>query len=192
VLWEFARGVVFGWRAETLQRREEYQQLLCRGGMFSAVQRTGKTTGIPPRTGLLPSSLAAELRKRFSRPLLFQLITVAPYRSTSTESPVGRLATTFPCSEWTLGCGPVPEGEMAEGLFGRSIVEVLWLCWWKKDGINRIDNSKLKAGDDFNMENLGLSFYFETSMFQDALEREGGAVDAFLKRRQTVDCPAVT
>jgi len=34
--------------------------------------------GTPPRTGLLPSSLAALLNHMFSRPLLFQLITVAP------------------------------------------------------------------------------------------------------------------
>ena len=89
---------------------------------------TGKTTGIPPLTGLLPSSFAASLTKRFSFPLLFHEITVAPYRRTSTESPVGRLATTLPCSVWTEGCGPVVEGEIALGLFGRSIV-LLMICF---------------------------------------------------------------
>lgn len=53
---------------------------------------TGKTTGMPPLTGLEPSSFASSLSQRFSLPLLFQLITVAPYSSTTTESPVGRVA----------------------------------------------------------------------------------------------------
>lgn len=85
-------------------------------------KHTGKTTGIPPLTGLLPSSFADELNHKFSLPLLFQLITVAPYRRISTESPEGREAITLPCSLCTLGCGPVVEGLMAEGLFGRSMV----------------------------------------------------------------------
>ena len=78
--------------------------------------------GIPPLTGLLPSSLAAELSQRFSLPLLFQLVTVAPYSNTSTESPVGNEATTRPDSVWTDGCGPATDGDRAEGLLGRSIM----------------------------------------------------------------------
>lgn len=83
---------------------------------------TGKTSGMPPRTAFEPSSLAASLRNKFSLPLLFQLITVAPKSRTSTESPVGRVATTLPCSERTVGCGPVVEGEIALGRFGRSMM----------------------------------------------------------------------
>lgn len=75
---------------------------------------------MPPLTGLLPSSLAAVLSQSLSLPLLFQLVTVAPYSRTSTESPVGRVAVTFPDSACTLGWGPVVEGEMADGRFGRS------------------------------------------------------------------------
>lgn len=58
---------------------------------------TGKTTGIPPRTALLPSRAAFSLSHKFSvlPPWLFQLVTVAPYRSTSTLSPEGRVAMTF-------------------------------------------------------------------------------------------------
>ena len=67
------------------------------------VVRTGKTTGIPPLTGLLPSSFAAELTHRFSLPLPFQLTTVAPYRRTSTLSPVGRVAIIRSRSLWTEG-----------------------------------------------------------------------------------------
>ena len=39
---------------------------------------TGKTIGMPPLTGLLPSSFAALLSQMFSLPWLFQLYTVAP------------------------------------------------------------------------------------------------------------------
>lgn len=85
---------------------------------------TGKTSGIPPRTGLLPSNFAALLTHTFSLPLLFQLMTVAPYSSTSTESPVGSDAITLPFSLCTEGCGPVVEGLMAEGLLGRSMIVV--------------------------------------------------------------------
>lgn len=51
----------------------------------------------------LPSILAAELNQRFSFPLLFHEMTVAPYSMTSTESPLGKLAVTFLPSEWTVG-----------------------------------------------------------------------------------------
>lgn len=43
------------------------------------VKLTGNTSGIPPRTALDPSSLAASLNHSFSSPFLsFQLMTVAP------------------------------------------------------------------------------------------------------------------
>jgi hypothetical protein len=88
---------------------------------------TGKTTGTPPRTGLLPSSAAFSLNHRFSvlPPLLFQLVTVAPNSSTSTLSPEGNLA-------MTLELGPVPtmstsglgapeeDASIADGRFARS------------------------------------------------------------------------
>lgn len=39
---------------------------------------TGKTTGIPPLTGFEPSRSALSLNQRFSCPLVFQDMTVAP------------------------------------------------------------------------------------------------------------------
>lgn len=65
--------------------------------------RTGNTTGIPPLTAFLPSRLAAELSQRLSLPLVFQEMTVAPYRSTSTESPLGSVAVTLWPSDCTDG-----------------------------------------------------------------------------------------
>jgi hypothetical protein len=124
MLRKLAGCVILWWWAERLKSHTIRYLQDGTGGVGLYGELTGKTTGMPPRTGLLPSSFAASLTHRFSRPLLFQLITVAPYSRTSTESPVGRLATTLPCSECTLGCGPVVEGEIADGLFGRSIV---WL-----------------------------------------------------------------
>lgn len=64
---------------------------------------TGNTTGMPPRTGLLPSSFAALLSQSLSFPAVFQLMTEAPNSRTSTESPVGSVAITLPCSTWTEG-----------------------------------------------------------------------------------------
>lgn len=59
------------------------------------LELTGKTSGMPPLTGLEPSRCALELRKRFSLPVEdFQEITVAPWSKTSTLSPVGKLAVT--------------------------------------------------------------------------------------------------
>ena len=51
---------------------------------------------------------------------------MAPYRSTSTDSPVGRLAVTreLSCEIDTFGVGIVGETGMAEGFLGRSM---LWL-----------------------------------------------------------------
>lgn len=96
------------------------------GWLLATLVLTGNTTGTPPRTGLLPSIFAAVLTQRFSLPLLFQLVTVAPNNSTSTESREGSEAMTRPCSVWTLGCGPVKEGLRAEGRFRRSILLVSW------------------------------------------------------------------
>lgn len=63
-------------------------------------QHTGKTRGMPPRTAFVPSSFAPSLSHNFSSPeASFQLSTVAPYRRTSTLSPVGSDAVTreLPC-----------------------------------------------------------------------------------------------
>lgn len=81
---------------------------------------------MPPRTGFEPSRRALELRKRFSLPLAdFHDITVAPKRSTSTDSPVGRLALTreLSCEMDTFGVGMTGETGMAEGFFERSIMQ---------------------------------------------------------------------
>jgi hypothetical protein len=92
---------------------------------------TGKTSGIPPLTGLLPSSFAASLSHRFSLPLFFQLMMVAPYSRISKLSPVGSEAITRPFSLCTDGCGPVVDGEIGAGLFERCAIVVyisLLLC----------------------------------------------------------------
>ena len=49
---------------------------------------------------------------------------MAPYRSTSTDSPVGRLAVTreLSCEIETFGVGIVGETGMAEGFLGRSML----------------------------------------------------------------------
>lgn len=70
----------------------------------------------------LPSMLALELNHRFSLPLFFHEMTVAPYSMTSTESPLGKLAVTFLPFEWTVGWGPVVLGERAEGLCALSTI----------------------------------------------------------------------
>jgi hypothetical protein len=90
---------------------------------------TGNTSGMPPRTGLLPSSLAASLSQSFSAPAaVFQLMTVAPYRRISTDSPVGRRATTRSSSASTAACGAnVGVAASAVGLCERStMVAGLW------------------------------------------------------------------
>lgn len=114
-------------------------------------ERTGKTTGTPPLMAFLPSMWALELNQRFSLPLFFHEMTVAPYSITSTESPLGKLAVTFLPSEWTVGWGPVVLGERAEGLCALStillcvagvgnierkmskgflLLELLFVPWW--------------------------------------------------------------
>ena len=91
------------------------------------VLHTGKTTGTPPRMGLFPVRSAASLTHRFSvcPPLLFQLVTVAPKRYTSTLSPEGSDATTFwlPPSPTMSTCAEGPElwgAFRAEGRLARS------------------------------------------------------------------------
>ena len=86
---------------------------------------TGNTSGIPPLTGLDPSSIAFELRNRFSFPLLdFHDTTVAPWRRTSRRSPVGRVAITLELSSEMVTRGAGTDGEMgiAEGLLERSTI----------------------------------------------------------------------
>lgn len=79
---------------------------------------TGKTMGMPPLTGLLPSRTAFSLSQRFSRLCDFQEMTVAPWRRTSTDSPVASFAITFELSEEmsTVACSLDGEGAMADGL----------------------------------------------------------------------------
>ena len=134
--------MVFGWGTEVLYHRHQHTcpQHRCRYQttplyIFVWASLTGNTTGIPPLTGLLPSSLAAVLSQSLSLPLLFQLVTVTPYSRTSTESPVGKVAMTLPLSLWTLGCGPVVEGEIAEGLFGRSGEGAVLVWLWSDVGV---------------------------------------------------------
>lgn len=88
---------------------------------------TGKTSGIPPLTGLEPSRCALELRKIFSLPVEdFQEITVAPWSKTSTLSPVGKLAVTRELSSdiETCGVGVTGDTGMALGFFARSILKL--------------------------------------------------------------------
>jgi hypothetical protein len=83
---------------------------------------------MPPRTGLLPSSAAASLTHRFSLPsAFFQLTTVAPKSSTSTDSPLGSRADTRELSAemLTTGCGARVMGEICAGRWARSIVGVV-------------------------------------------------------------------
>ena len=81
--------------------------------------------GMPPRTGLEPSSAALELRNRFSLPLLdFHEMMVAPCRRTSMRSPCGSEATTRELSSEMVTSGAGAEGEMgiSEGFFERSTI----------------------------------------------------------------------
>lgn len=95
---------------------------------------TGNTSGMPPRTALLPSSTALSLNQSFSLPLAsFQLITVAPWSRTSTLSPVGSVAVTRPASlsmltEACASCCCVVEAS-AEGLLGRSTMLSCVCCY---------------------------------------------------------------
>lgn len=111
----------------------EYQQLFdrvsylygsCIGWIFG--EHTGKTSGIPPRTALVPSSLAPSLNHSFSSPeASFQLRTVAPKSRTSTLSPEGSTAVTreLPWVIVVWACGGMSGvGARAEGLFRRSIM----------------------------------------------------------------------
>lgn len=67
-------------------------------------ERTGNTTGIPPRIALLPSSTAWELTNSCSSPSAsFHDVTVAPYRRTDTDSPVGRRASICLSETSTVG-----------------------------------------------------------------------------------------
>lgn len=96
----------------------------CVDGFF-VCKLTGKTSGMPPLTALLPSSTAPSLSQSFSLPpASFQLRTVAPCSRTSTVSPVGSAALTRPSSMSTVGwawdcCGVAAR---AEGLLGRSTI----------------------------------------------------------------------
>lgn len=85
-------------------------------------RRTGKTTGIPPRTALDPSSTAPLLNQSFSSPdASFQLMTVAPKRRMSTLGPEGSVAVTVESVMLTVAWGRlVGVAERAEGFFERS------------------------------------------------------------------------
>lgn len=97
--------------------------------LHMGAEHTGKTTGTPPLMGFFPVRSAASLTQRFSvcPPLLFQLVTVAPKRYTSTLSPEGNEATTFwlPPSPTMSTCAEGPEllGALkAEGRLARSTI----------------------------------------------------------------------
>lgn len=84
--------------------------------------RTGNTTGIPPRIGFDPSSVAASLSHSCSVPSdVFQDVTVAPWRLTVTDSPEGKLAWTTLLAREIVGWGGVAVTPMAAGLLERSI-----------------------------------------------------------------------
>ncbi len=109
-----------------------------RSGIGEATH-TGKTSGMPPRTALVPSSLAASLSHSFSAPFLsFQLTTVAPYSSTSTLSPVGSTAVTRELSSEKVTCGwgarpgvlASAVGLLARSTMASSCVVDLVLFWW--------------------------------------------------------------
>lgn len=83
---------------------------------------------MPPRTALVPSSLAARESQSFSEPVAsVHEVTVAPYRRTETDSPVGRTAVTDALSSEmvTVGCGVRPGVDVrAVGLFARPTMVV--------------------------------------------------------------------
>lgn len=105
---------------------------------------------MPPRTAFDPSRCAFELRKRFSLPLAdFHDITVAPYSSTSIDSPVGKLAVTreLSCEMETWGVGMTGETGILAGFFERSIA-VLARGWI----VTGEENRKLRETEDTRIE----------------------------------------
>lgn len=75
VLAELGGGLVIGGGSKDLREWLLVSRLPATGCSW----RTGKTMGIPPRTGALPSRAAASLTQSFSLPeASFQLMTVAP------------------------------------------------------------------------------------------------------------------
>ena len=136
MLGQLTRSMILWWRSKHLGVLNA-SALLSRATKDRERRRlTGKTSGIPPRTGLEPSRRALELRKRFSLPLAdFQDVTVAPCNRTSTFSPVGSCAVTRELSSEMETCGEGWMGEtgIAAGFLARSIVrrERTWMCWRK-------------------------------------------------------------
>lgn len=97
---------------------------------------TGKTTGIPPRTALDPSSAALLLKNKPSAPSpVFHDRTVAPCKSTSTRSPAGSVAITRELSSDRLTSGVGALGVMGilvgRGLSG--IVAVAEREYWLQE-----------------------------------------------------------
>lgn len=82
--------------------------------------------GMPPLTPFDPSSTALSLSHRFSRPRVFQDVTVAPCSRISTDSPVGKVAVTLSPSATTDGWGPYVEGEMGTGLCRSTISAIVF------------------------------------------------------------------
>lgn len=80
-----------------------------------AAPKKGNTSGMPPRTGLVPSRELAVESQSFSVPVAsFHEVMVAPWRRTETDSPVGRTAET---REWS-------SEKVTEAVGGRPGVEV--------------------------------------------------------------------
>lgn len=72
--------------------------------------------------GFDPSKWDFSLRNSCSSPFeSFHDVTVAPYRCTVTDSPVGRVASTMFSRKETVGWGSVGLTPMAEGFLERSI-----------------------------------------------------------------------
>lgn len=103
-----------------------WESLAVGGWASEGGPKTGKTRGMPPRTGFVPSKTVFSESQRRSRPEAdFQERTVAPWRRTETDSPVGRVAVTR-VFEWlmlTVAWGGRP-GVVARaaGLLGRSTI----------------------------------------------------------------------
>ena len=127
-IWRFAQNHAAvdltsrGWEEQGQSSYSSFISLILQPGTQRKL--TGKTNGMPPRTAFEPSRTALELKKRFSAPFAdFHEVMVAPCRSTSMDSPVGKLAVTLALSSEmdTCGVGITGDTGIAVGFFERSI-----------------------------------------------------------------------
>ena len=105
----------------------EYRQLTCGNRWLNQIHKgfVGRTDANKIGSDVVRQLIIKEVEwEMISLPLHFQEITVAPYRSTSTDLPVGRLAVTRDLSceidTFGVGVGIVGETGMAEGFLGQS------------------------------------------------------------------------